>query len=111
MRLHLAGPRPGQRPRASGRLGGMQAARPLYDRIGGRYSGGRRPDRRIAARIDQALGAAASVVNVGAGTGSYEPDDRRVVAVEPSPTSPGDWPSFAGSPGVRWCYSAGASRS
>ncbi len=63
----------------------MRAAEPLYDRIGGGYSGGRRPDPRIAARIERALGAAASVVNVGAGTGSYEPAGRRVVAVEPSP--------------------------
>ncbi len=60
-------------------------AGPVYDRIGGGYTGGRRPDRRIAAVIGRALGRAASVVNVGAGTGSYEPADRPVVAVEPSP--------------------------
>jgi SAM-dependent methyltransferase len=60
-------------------------AEPVYDRISGGYTGGRRPDRRIAAVIWQALGRAASVVNVGAGTGSYEPADRLVVAVEPSP--------------------------
>ena len=44
----------------------------------------RRPDPRIAALIHAALGDAASVVNVGAGTGSYEPADRAVLAVEPS---------------------------
>lgn len=55
-----------------------------YDRIGRGYSEVRRPDPRIAARIDTALGAARSVLNVGAGAGSYEPDDREVTAVEPS---------------------------
>ena len=59
-------------------------ARTAYDDIGTTYSATRRPDPRIAARIVEALGDAASVVNVGAGTGSYEPRDRRVVAVEPS---------------------------
>jgi len=44
----------------------------------------RRPDPRLAAAITRALGDAATVVNVGAGAGSYEPIDRRVVAVEPS---------------------------
>lgn len=44
----------------------------------------RRPDPRIAARIETALGDARSVLNVGAGTGSYEPVDREVIAVEPS---------------------------
>jgi SAM-dependent methyltransferase len=55
-----------------------------YDRVAGRYSGVRRADPRIAAAIDRALGDARSVVNVGAGTGNYEPADRDVVAVEPS---------------------------
>jgi hypothetical protein len=55
-----------------------------YERIGVRYSATRRPDSRIADVIAGALGDAESVVNVGAGTGSYEPTDRRVVAVEPS---------------------------
>lgn len=55
-----------------------------YDLIGHGYGGVRRPDPRIAAAISSALGDAASVVNVGAGTGSYEPRDRDVVAVEPS---------------------------
>ena len=57
---------------------------PLYDRIGIGYSDYRRPDARIAARIAAALGPCRSVVNVGAGAGSYEPTDRCVVAVEPS---------------------------
>jgi len=56
----------------------------LYDRIGLNYAELRRPDPRIAAMIDAALGDAATVVNVGAGTGSYEPTDRGVLAVEPS---------------------------
>ncbi len=55
-----------------------------YDRIGGTYSATRRPDPRIARQIADALGDARSVVNVGAGVGSYEPSDRDVVAVEPS---------------------------
>lgn len=56
----------------------------MYDRIGGQYARGRREDPRIAARVWAALGDASSVVNVGAGAGSYEPRDRRVVPVEPS---------------------------
>ncbi|MGA8546143.1 MAG: class I SAM-dependent methyltransferase [Mycobacterium sp.] len=55
-----------------------------YDRIGVGYKRFRRPDLRIAARLTSALGDARTVVNVGAGTGSYEPTDRFVVAVEPS---------------------------
>ena len=58
----------------------------LYDQIGGGYARLRRPDPRLAARIVQALGAAETVVNVGAGAGSYEPCDRPVIAVEPSLT-------------------------
>ncbi|HEX5095565.1 MAG TPA: class I SAM-dependent methyltransferase [Acidimicrobiia bacterium] len=57
-----------------------------YDRIGRSYTTTRRADPRIEAQIHGALGDAASVVNVGAGAGSYEPRDRRVVAVEPSAT-------------------------
>jgi SAM-dependent methyltransferase len=55
-----------------------------YDTIGRGYGTRRRPDSRIAAAIRGALGDAASVVNVGAGAGSYEPADLAVVAVEPS---------------------------
>lgn len=56
----------------------------LYDTIGLDYGRYRRPDPRIAAAIMRALGDLAPIVNVGAGTGSYEPTDRPVVAVEPS---------------------------
>ena len=56
----------------------------LYDAIGIGYEHYRRPDPRIATAIIRALGEAETVVNVGAGTGSYEPVDRSVVAVEPS---------------------------
>jgi SAM-dependent methyltransferase len=56
----------------------------LYDTIGVDYAGLRRPDPRIAAMIDAALGGAQRVVNVGAGAGSYEPIGRDVTAVEPS---------------------------
>jgi SAM-dependent methyltransferase len=58
----------------------------LYDRIGAGYTATRRADPRIAARLWAELGDARTVVNVGAGTGSYEPADRKVVAVEPSAT-------------------------
>jgi SAM-dependent methyltransferase len=56
----------------------------LYDAIGGQYARFRRPDPRIAAAIAAALGDAASVANIGAGTGSYEPRGRTVIAIEPS---------------------------
>lgn len=62
----------------------MHAQRPVYDQIGIGYAGKRRSDPRWAARIHDALGDAATVLNVGAGTGSYEPQDRSVVALEPS---------------------------
>jgi len=58
----------------------------LYDRIGGSYCATRRQDPRIAALIKDALGDVRSVVNVGAGTGAYEPTDREVLAVELSET-------------------------
>jgi len=57
-----------------------------YDRIGRSYTLTRRTEPRFAARVDAALGDAARVLNVGAGTGSYEPADRAVIAVEPSRT-------------------------
>lgn len=63
----------------------MSGAGALYDRIGSTYARTRRADPRIAAQIHAALGPGRRVVNVGAGTGSYEPTDRLVVAVEPSP--------------------------
>lgn len=55
----------------------------LYDTIGAGYASRRRPDPRIGAAIAAALGEAGSVVNVGAGAGSYEPVTT-LVAVEPS---------------------------
>jgi SAM-dependent methyltransferase len=59
-------------------------AQPRYNTIGRGYSATRREDPHHRARIHAALGDARSVVNVGAGAGSYEPRDRHVVAVEPS---------------------------
>lgn len=56
----------------------------LYDSIGATYPVTRRTEPRIAAQIWAALGDARTVLNVGAGTGSYEPPDRDVTAVEPS---------------------------
>jgi SAM-dependent methyltransferase len=55
-----------------------------YATIGEAYTEYRRPDPRIAARIAADLGDARTVLNVGAGAGSYEPADRAVTAVEPS---------------------------
>jgi SAM-dependent methyltransferase len=55
-----------------------------YDRHAPAYPLGRRADPRIAGRIGSALGNARTVVNVGAGSGSYEAPDRQVIAVEPS---------------------------
>jgi SAM-dependent methyltransferase len=57
---------------------------PRYDTIGHGYARTRREDPRLRARIHAALGDARVVVNVGAGTGSYEPRDRHVIAIEPS---------------------------
>ncbi len=56
----------------------------LYDTIGATYTVTRRTEPRIAAQVWAALGDAQTVLNVGAGTGSYEPPDRDVTAVEPS---------------------------
>ena len=75
---------------------------PLYDEIGGGYPRTRRADPRIAALIDNALGDARTVINVGAGTGNYEPADRKVTAVEPSAAmiaqrAPGAAPAIQGS--------------
>jgi len=57
-----------------------------YERYGRTYARHRRTDPCIAARIHAALGDAKTVLNVGAGTGSYEPRDRWVLAAEPSET-------------------------
>lgn len=55
-----------------------------YGEIGSSYAQYRQPDPVIAAQIHRALGDARTVLNVGAGAGSYEPEDREVTAVEPS---------------------------
>lgn len=57
---------------------------PRYDIIGHGYSTTRSEDPRLRERIDIALGDSRTLVNVGAGTGSYEPRDRHVIAIEPS---------------------------
>ena len=72
----------------------------LYDTIGRDYAGARQPDPRIAARVTAALGGARRVLNVGAGAGSYEPQDRDVVAVEPSGVMIAQRPAHA-APAVR----------
>lgn len=59
-------------------------AAPRYDRIGAAYARTRQQDPRLMDRIAAALGTARTVVNVGAGAGSYEPRDRHVIAIEPS---------------------------
>jgi SAM-dependent methyltransferase len=63
-------------------VGGVMSA--SYDTIGVAYSDLRKPDARIETAIREALGSARTVLNVGAGTGSYEPSDRQVTAIEPS---------------------------
>jgi SAM-dependent methyltransferase len=67
----------------SARFGGVEG-RVDYEVHGRGYARRRRADPRIAARIQAALGDARTVVNVGAGAGSYEPSDRWLLAVEPS---------------------------
>jgi SAM-dependent methyltransferase len=62
----------------------MSSVPQLYDTIGTTYTVTRRTEPRIAAQVWAALGDARTVLNVGAGTGSYEPSDREVTAVEPS---------------------------
>lgn len=74
-----------------------------YDRIGHGYPTGRRTDPRIAATIWRALGEARTVLNVGAGTGSYEPAGRDVTAVEPSGVMRAQRP-----PGAARCIAAAA---
>jgi SAM-dependent methyltransferase len=77
------------RPRArhaagDGEEGSGMSSGQLYDTIGAGYTTTRRTEPRIAAQVWAALGDARTVLNVGAGTGSYEPPDRDVTAVEPS---------------------------
>jgi SAM-dependent methyltransferase len=73
-----------------------------YERHGRTYARHRRADRRIAARIHAALGDAETVVNVGAGAGSYEPTDRWVLAVEPSATMRAQRPPEAAPAVAAW---------
>jgi len=75
----------------------------LYDAIGSAYPATRRTEPRIAARIWEALGDARTVLNVGAGTGSYEPPDRDLTAVEPSAVMRAQRPA-----GAAPCVAAGA---
>ncbi len=78
---------------------------PVYDTIGQGYVVHRRPDPRWEALVTEQIGEAGVVVNVGAGTGSYEPLDRTVVAVEPSSVMVGQRPAGA-APAVRASASA-----
>lgn len=71
----------------------------VYDATGRTYAATRRPDPRIGAMIDGALRGMGTVLNVGAGTGSYEPG-RTVLAVEPSQVMIGQRPPGA-APAVR----------
>jgi SAM-dependent methyltransferase len=77
----------------------------LYDMIGATYSVTRRTEPRIAAQLWAARGDARTVLNVGAGTGSYEPADRDVTAVEPSAVMRAQRPQ-----GVAPCVAAHAER-
>src|SRR5437588_9638474 len=58
---------------------------PQYDRLGTTYTATRCEDPQLAAQIHAALGDGRTLLNVGAGAGAYEPRDRTVLAVEPSP--------------------------
>jgi hypothetical protein len=66
-----------------------------YERGGRHYASIRRTDPRIAALVHGALGSSRTVLNVGAGAGSYEPDDRYVVALEPSASMRAQRPAHA----------------
>jgi SAM-dependent methyltransferase len=72
----------------------------MYDAIGRSYSTRRQPDPRLAAPLHALIGHDSSVLNVGAGTGSYEPARDGVVAVEPSSVMLGQRPASA-APAVR----------
>jgi SAM-dependent methyltransferase len=77
----------------------------LYDTIGGTYTATRHTEPRIAAQLWAALGNARTVLNVGAGIGSYEPSDRDVTAVEPSAVMRAQRPA-----GAARCVAATAER-
>ena len=74
---------------------------PLYDDIGRTYTATRREDPRLAAALRTALGDARTVVNVGAGSGAYEPADLEVTPVEPSEVMIGQRPPGKAAPVVR----------
>ena len=76
---------------------------PLYDTIGTTYALTRRTEPRIAEQVWAALGDARTVLNVGAGTGSYEPPDRELISVEPSAVMRAQRP-----PGAAPCVAAAA---
>ncbi|HEX4259351.1 MAG TPA: class I SAM-dependent methyltransferase [Streptosporangiaceae bacterium] len=87
-------------------MGGDEVASgQLYDSIGASYPVTRRTEPRIAAQVWAALGDARTVLNVGAGTGSYEPPDRDVTAVEPSALMRAQRPA-----GAAPCLAASAER-
>jgi SAM-dependent methyltransferase len=90
-------PRTGASPRPRALLGILRGvgASVDYERHGRTYARHRRADPRIAERIHTALGDARTVLNVGAGAGSYEPSDRWVLAVEPSATMRAQRPAGA----------------
>jgi SAM-dependent methyltransferase len=95
----------GGRARTGRAGGGGVPGRQLYDTIGVGYTTTRRTEPRIAARIWAALGDARTVLNVGAGAGSYEPPDRDVTAVEPSAVMRAQRPA-----GAARCVAAAAER-
>jgi SAM-dependent methyltransferase len=70
-------------------------SRPRYDRLGMSYTATRREDPDLARQIHAAVGDGRTLLNVGAGAGAYEPRDRRVVAVEPSPVMVAQRPADA----------------
>ena len=88
-------------PLASQQRRRVTASAQLYDTIGATYTVTRRTEPRIAAQVWAALGNAETVLNVGAGTGSYEPRDRDVTAVEPSAVMRAQRP-----PGASGCVAA-----
>ena len=77
----------------------------LYDDIGRTYAGRRQSDPRIAAAIESALKGCELILNVGAGTGSYEPHSQLIVAVEPAWTMISQRPVGA-APAVQACAEA-----
>lgn len=81
---------------------GLTTPPSTYDQIGVGYTVGRRSDPGRSRAIENALDRAGSVINVGAGTGSYEPTNRRVVAVEPSEVMLGRGQTVPPRPSERW---------